>query len=332
MLAEVAARAPEARITGVSVQEMVRRPDAHELIAGIAEDPQFGPAILFGAGGVSVEVVDDKALGLPPLDMALAEDLIGQTRISRLLAGYRRRPAADRGAIAATLVRLSEIARALPMIRELDINPLLADETGVIAVDARIVVAPDRLDEPAPNRRLAIRPYPVELEGRLRLPDGSEVICRPIRPEDAALYPPAFEKMAPEDLRLRLFAPVAQAPMALVARLTQIDYARAMAFVALHPGNGALMGVARMTADPDMTNAEYGVLVRSDLKGRGIGWALMTRLIEHARAEGIAELWGDVLPENRGMLKMARELGFRVEPKPDEGLVRVRLDLSKLQG
>ncbi|MCL5777701.1 GNAT family N-acetyltransferase [Limibaculum sp. FT325] len=328
MLAEVAARAPGARVTGVTVQEMLRRRHAHELIAGLAEDAAFGPAILFGAGGLAVELVDDKALALPPLDALLAQDLIGRTRIARLLDGYPGRPAADRAAIAQVLIRLGEVACALPMITTLEINPLIADASGVVALDARILIDPGRLDEAAPNPRLAIRPYPAEWEGELALADGSTALCRPVRPEDAPLYLEAFERMDPDDLRLRFFAPIGRPSMAMLAQLTQIDYARAMAFVALDPGTGGLLGVSRLAADPDLARAEYSVLVRSDLKGKGLGWALMTRLIDYARASGIGELYGEVLPENRTMLRMCAELGFRAEPRPAEGTVHVALDLG----
>ncbi|MEO0821911.1 MAG: bifunctional acetate--CoA ligase family protein/GNAT family N-acetyltransferase [Pseudomonadota bacterium] len=328
MLAQIAERAPAARISGLSVQEMLRRPTAHELLCGISEDPVFGPTIVFGAGGLAVEVVNDIALGLPPLDLALARDLIAQTRVSRLLAGYRTRPAADLDAIAAVLLRLAEIARALPMIRELDINPLLADDRGAIALDARVVISPSRMDETAPNHRLAIRPYPVELEGSLTLRDGSRVFCRPIRPEDAPIYRDFFARIDTEDMRLRFFTPMRQVPERLIATLTQIDYARAMAFLAFDPEDDALMGVARLAADADGETAEYGILVRSDLKGRGVGRALMNRLIAHGRAVGLREIWGEVLAENTGMLHMAEGLGFRSAPNFEEGLVHVTLDLT----
>ncbi|MDT8343748.1 MAG: GNAT family N-acetyltransferase, partial [Thermohalobaculum sp.] len=329
MLAEVAACAPAARITGVSVQETLRRPDGHELIAGLAEDPQFGPAVLFGTGGIAVEVVNDTALALAPLDLLLARDLIGRTRIARLLAGYRTRPPAEIDAIAEVLIRLGEIACALPMIRELEINPLIADTRGVIALDARILIDPARLGVAAPNPRLAIRPYPVEWEGELALLDGRRVACRPVRPEDAPLYLEAFARMDPEDLRLRFFAAIGTPSLQMIAALTQIDYARDMALIALDRETGELLGVSRLASDPDHTRAEYSVLLRSDLKGKGLGWALMTRLIDYARAEGIAELFGDVLPENRTMLRMCAELGFRIEPRHAEGTVHVVLDLRR---
>jgi acetyltransferase len=328
MLEEVRASAPEARIDGLSVQEMLRKPDAHELICGLSDDPIFGPAVLFGRGGTAVEVVNDKALGLPPLDMALADDLIGATRVSRLMAGYRRRPAADRAAVAGVLVRLSEIARALPMITELDINPLLADEHGAVALDARITVSRARMETPAPNPRFAIHPYPDELVGEIALKDGARVPCRPVRPEDAPLYEAFFEKIDPEDLRLRFFSTIRKVPPKMIATLTQIDYARAIAFVALDPEDGSILGAARLQAGADVEKAEYAVQVRSDQKGRGLGRALMERLVEHARRNGIREIWGEVLRENRAMLALNTALGFEREVDHEEGIVHVRLPVD----
>ncbi|MGF1551755.1 MAG: GNAT family N-acetyltransferase [Paracoccaceae bacterium] len=329
MLAEVRERAPGARLCGLSVQEMLRKPDAHELICGLSDDPVFGPAVLFGRGGTAVEVVNDKALGLPPLDMALADDLIGATRVSRKMAGYRRHPAADRAAVAAVLVRLSEIARALPMITELDINPLLADEHGAVALDARITVSHGRMTIPAPNPRFAIHPYPDELVGEIALKDGARVPCRPVRPEDADLYARFFEGIDPEDLRLRFFSTIRKVPPATIASLTQIDYARAMAFVALDPGDGSIIGSARLVADASLERAEYAVQVRSDQKGRGLGRALMRRLVEHAERVGIREIWGEVLRENRAMLGLNTALGFEREVDHEEGIVHVRLAVAK---
>ncbi|MEM6972946.1 MAG: bifunctional acetate--CoA ligase family protein/GNAT family N-acetyltransferase [Pseudomonadota bacterium] len=327
MLDRMAEVAPAARITGFTVQEMVRKPDAHELICGISDDPVFGPAILFGRGGTAVEVVNDKALALPPLDEPLARDLIQKTRIARLMAGYRDVPPANLDAVCDVLIRLSEIARALPMICELDINPLLADAHGVIALDARIVVARRRMDAPVPNDRMAIRPYPVELEGVLTLRDGRGFACRPVKPADAPAFERFYEQIEPHDLRLRFFSTMRKVPARLVATLTQIDYARAMAFVALDPVDGQIAGTGRLVADADGQRGEYSVQIRSDLKGQGLGRMMMERLIRHGLETGLNEIWGDVLNENAGMLALCRKLGFRLQSE-EEGIVRVRLDLS----
>ncbi|MBU2581395.1 MAG: bifunctional acetate--CoA ligase family protein/GNAT family N-acetyltransferase [Alphaproteobacteria bacterium] len=326
MTAQARAAVPEARIEGVVVQPMINRPGAHELILGLADDAVFGPVVVFGAGGTSVEAVHDKAVGLPPLDMTLAQDLIDETRISRLLNGYRNRPAADREAIALALVRLSQLAADMPEIRELDINPLLADENGVIALDARIAVSACDSVQPGGNPRFALRPYPSAWEKTLDV-KGATVIVRPIRPEDEALYGTFIGKLTLQDIRLRFFGLTAKPTHDQIARFTQIDYARAMAFVAIDPQSGELMGVSRLAANPDYTDAEFAVIVRSDLKGHGIGWALMTTLMDYARSERIGALYGDVLRWNDGMLRLCRDLGFSESlSDEDPDVVHFRLE------
>ncbi len=307
---------PEARIDGVTVFPMIVRPKARELIVGIADDPTFGPVVVFGQGGTAVEVVADKALELPPLDLALARRLIARTRVSRILKAYRNVPAADERAIELLLVKLAQLAADFPEIREIDLNPVLADEGGVIAVDARISIAP--LDQkprhPCGHPRFAIRPYPKEWERRIALADGTAVLVRPIRPEDEALYPQFLRHVTAEDLRLRFFAPIKEFSHAFIARFTQIDYARAMAFIAVAEAGGAMLGVVRLHANSTYDKGEYAVLVRSDLRGHGLGWRLMQLLIEYARAEGIHAIEGQVLGENTTMLAMCRQLGFAVVP------------------
>jgi acetyltransferase len=319
ILARAVAARPDARITGVTIHPMVLRPKARELIAGIADDPTFGPVIVFGRGGTAVEVIGDKALALPPLDLALARGLIARTRVSRVLAAYRDVPAADVDAVALLLVKLAQLAADLPEVRELDLNPVLADEHGLIAVDARVAVAraeaPSR--GPAGHPRFAIRPYPTEWERRTAMRDGTRILVRPVRPEDEPLYGPFFAAVTPQDLRLRFFAPVKEFGHAFIARFTQIDYARAMAFIAVDEASGEMLGVVRLHADANYERGEYAVLVRSDLKGRGLGFLLMQMIIEYARAEGLGTIEGQVLSENTAMLAMCKELGFEIAFDPD---------------
>jgi len=310
---------PQANVKGFTVQPMIRRPGAVELIAGMSVDPTFGPLLLFGAGGTAVEVVRDAAHALPPLDLNLARDLMRQTRVWRLLQGYRDRPAADAAALAEALVRLGYLVARHREIREVDINPLLADESGIIALDARVRVA-DAAQ--TPRVPMAIRPYPSQWVAEAETEGVGPVRIRPIRPEDEALYAAFFRHLTPEDQRLRFFSGHPDLSHRVLARLTQIDYAREMAFVATAKATGDLLGVARFVADPDYTQGEYAILVRSDLKGRGLGWRLMQHLIAYARSEKIAELYGLVLAENTTMLRMCRELGFRVEREPDDATVR----------
>jgi acetyltransferase len=259
--------------------------------------------------------------------MLLARQMIAETRISRLLAGYRDRPAADLDALAATLVQTSELIVHHPEIRELDINPLLVDEAGVIALDARMKIEDESI---APRRPLAIRPYPSEWEMRLDIAGLGPIDVRPVRPDDEERYRRFFAKVSPEDIRLRFFTARADFSHQLLARFTQIDYAREMAFVALSAEEQELLGVVRVTLDPDLVRGEYGILVRSDLKGRGLGWRLMDLLITYARKEGIAELSGFVLSENTTMLEMAREFGFEIRPVAGDATAReVVLDVSR---
>jgi acetyltransferase len=326
MQARIAERAPSARLDGFTVQPMLRRPGGIELILGMSEDRQFGPVILFGQGGVAVEVVKDKAVALPPLNLALARALIERTRVFRLLQGYRDRKPADLDAVALTLVKLSQLVADLPDIAELDINPLIADPSGVVALDARIGLR----SAPGPQPRFAIRPYPKELERHLLMPEGGSVFVRPVRPEDEPALLEAFRKLDPADVRLRFFAPLKEMPHELAARLTQIDYEREMALIGWGEGGGLAgpLGIARLAADPDNLKAEFAVIVRSDLKGRGIGSTLMRLLIDYARARGIGALFGEVLAENRAMLALARDLGFTAAPD-EAGIVRVTLPLDR---
>ncbi|MFN3351342.1 bifunctional acetate--CoA ligase family protein/GNAT family N-acetyltransferase [Pseudorhodoplanes sp.] len=320
---------PDARIEGVFLQPMILRPRARELIAGLARDPIFGAVIVFGHGGVAVEIVKDKAIALPPLDEHGAQELIGRTRIARLLEAYRNVPAARRDEVARVLVRLSQLAADIPEILEVDLNPLLADEQGVVALDARISidVAPNAAGRPR-HAHFAIRPYPKEWERRLDLRDGRTVAVRPVRPEDEPLYEDFFRRVTPEDMRLRFFGLVKDIGHAFIAKLTQIDYGRSIALLALDE-SGALIGVVRLHADPDHRTGEYAILLRSDQKGHGLGYALMLLIIEYAQKEGLSRIHGQVLRDNATMLTMCRELGFSVEEdRDDPGLVAVSLDLA----
>ena len=321
-------RAPEADIEGFAVQPMVVRRRAQELILGMSRDPIFGPVILFGAGGVAVEVMDDTAVALPPLDDVLAGDLIERTRIGRLLAGFRDREPADRRAIASALNGLSQMIVDFPCIVSVDINPLLADAEGVIALDARIEIDPDVVEEQRPNPALAIRPYPAEWEKEFS-GGGANYRIRPIKPADIALYPDFLAKVSPGDVRLRFLAPRKGFSDEMLKRLTQLDYDRDIAFVALAEDSGKLAGVGRLSCDPDRTRGEYALLVRTDLQGHGIGWQLLQQILAYARAEKINRIEGIVLEENMAMLKMCREFDFTVAHHPDEpGAMLVALDLG----
>jgi acetyltransferase len=320
---------PEARISGVIVQAMVVRSKARELILGLADDPTFGTVIVFGRGGTAVEVINDKALALPPLDLPLARDLIERTRVSRLLRAYRDVPAAKPDAVAMVLVKLAQMAADLPEIRELDINPLLADESGVLAVDARISVGQvEQKFQGTGPANFAVRPYPSQWQRHIQVKEGWRVFVRPIRPEDEPLIHELLRHVTAHDLRLRFFAPMKEFTHEFIARLTQLDYARAMAFVAFDEATNQMVGVVRIHSDSIYETGEYAILLRSDLKGRGLGWALMQLIIEYAKSEGLKAISGDVLKENTVMLEMCRNLGFEVKADPVEhDICDVRLKL-----
>lgn len=319
---------PAAVIDGFAVQPMIERKQAQELIIGVNRDPIFGPVIMFGAGGVAVEVMDDTAIGLPPMDDVLAGDLIGRVRIGRLLAGFRDRKPADRAAIIRALIGLSQMIIDFPCIVGVDINPLLADSDGVIALDARIEIDPQAVEQSGPNPALVIRPYPAEWTKDIRAGEKAYHV-RPIRPVDAALYPAFLGKISKEDIRLRFFGLRKEFSDKFLVRLTQLDYDREMAFVALDE-NGALGSVARLSSNPDHEVAEFAVLVRSDLQGRGLGWIMLHHLIDYAEADGLRRIEGFVLSDNTKMLKMCREVGFRLATEPGHsGVIKASLDLRQ---
>jgi acetyltransferase len=329
ILARAKALRPKARISGVIVQAMMVRPKARELILGLADDPTFGTVIVFGRGGTAVEIINDKALALPPLDLQLARDLIERTRVSRLLRAYRDVPAVKPDAVALVLVKLAQMAADIPQIRELDVNPLLADEAGVLAVDARLAVGlVARKFGGSGPANFAVRAYPSQWQRHLEVKDGWRIMARPIRPEDEPLIHEFLRHVTSQDLRLRFFASMKEFSHEFIARLTQLDYARAMAFVAFDEATNEMVGVVRLHSDSIYETGEYAILLRSDLKGRGLGWALMQLIIEYARSEGLKAISGDVLQENTTMLTMCRDLGFEVKADPVErGICNVKLRL-----
>lgn len=325
----VAERAPGQTLDGFALQPMVTRGGSHELIIGVSEDRIFGPVIMFGAGGTAVEVLHDTAIALPPLDDVLGDDLISRTRIGRLLAGYRDRPAADRGAIRRALNGISQLIVDFPAIRSLDINPLLADSTGVVALDARVEIDPERVAERGPNPALAVRPYPAGWDKAVTLGRDRHFCLRPIKPVDVEMFPEFLSRISPDDIRLRFMAPRKSFPQEMLLRLTQIDYDREMAFLAVDEDTGEMAGVSRIYTDPDHEVAEYAILIRTDLQGLGLGWELLSRLIDYARADGLKRIEGHILDENRKMLDMCRDFGFSVAPDPGErGVSLAVLDLE----
>jgi acetyltransferase len=324
MQARLEALRAGARLSGFAVQRMARRPGAHELIVGAATDPVFGPVVLFGQGGTAVEIIGDRTVGLPPLDMALARDMVARTRVWRLLRGYRGRPAADLDGICLTLARVAQMVIDLPEIAEIDINPLLADENGVLALDARLRADP--AGQAGGATRLAIRPYPAELEEHFTLRLGRRVLMRPIRPEDEPAHHSFLSRLTPEDIRFRFFGLVKALPHSQMARFTQIDYDREMAFIATAPArDGSLetLGVVRTATDADNRRAEFAIVVRSDIKGQGLGRALLEKMLRYCGERGTAEVVGQVLADNSAMLDLAAALGFESRSLPGRGIQEV---------
>lgn len=329
MIARVRTHVPEARIEGFVVQPMLRRGGAYELAIGMRTGDTFGPLIRFAHGGTEADVIDDKAWALPPLNMALAQEMIGRTRISqRLKSGLAR--AADLDALALALIKISQMAIDLGELWELDINPLRVSGKGIIALDATIQVR--AFTGKRPRDRLAIRPYPSELEQDFTLPDGRGLRLRPIVPEDEPALQELVRRMPPDELRLRFFQPIRELSHAMAARLTQLDYYREMALIVAArdvPGRAEIYGVVRITCDPDMDRAEYAILVDHGMTGLGLGPMLMRRIIDYARRRGIQEIYGEVLWENEGMLKLCRALGFAVKPSADDpGIMHVSIKVD----
>jgi acetyltransferase len=296
---------------------MVQRAGAQELIVGASIDSVFGPVILFGQGGTAVEVLADRAIALPPLNEPLARALVARTRVAKLLRGFRDTPPADEAALLHVLMAVSQLLADVPQIAELDINPLVVDAKGAVALDARVRVS---LAAPAGALNFAIRPYPAQL-AHTQDWHGRRLTMRPIRPEDEAQHLEFLQHLDPEDVRLRVFYSRRSIERSELARLTQIDYAREMAFVATAPGPDGVeqtLGVVRAVADPDNVEAEFGIIVRSELKGEGLGELLLQQMIDYLRQHGTQRLVATVLSENIRMLQLARELGFTEAANPDE--------------
>jgi acetyltransferase len=270
-------------------------------------------------------------VALPPLNLSLARELISRTRVSRLLDGHGGRPPANIGALCLTLVQVSQMVIDLPELDALEINPLFVDSEGIVAADAWMRLAPPTRDAPG-QRELAIRPYPKHLEEEFVLESGRRVLIRPIRPEDEPAHYDFLAQVTPEDIRLRFFGTVRTLPHSEMARLTQIDYDREMAFVAVAPrpdGRGSeTLGVVRTVADLNNEQAEYAILVRSDLKGQRLGRKLMDKMVAYCRSRATKRITGMIMRDNKRMLDMVHDIGFTSHPVPDDDVMEVMLELQ----
>ena len=310
ILKNARAFSPEADIKGVSVQAMHQSAD-YELIIGTRTDEYFGPLILFGMGGVLTEVFQDTAMGLPPLNRSLARHMIEQTKISKAFKGFRHFSTVNVAELEELLIRIGRLVTDFPEITSLDINPLMVKDGTITAVDARVFVAPAVKPSPA---HLIISSYPWQYESRDTTVDGHEFFVRPIRPSDADLLIAHFSSLSPRSIYMRFFSPLKQLSKETLIRLTQIDYDREIALVAVM-GNGRgekIVGVSRIIAYPDGTHAEFALATSDDWQGKGIGASLLKQCLKAARDKGMKNVMGLVLAENTQMLKLGKKLGFAI--------------------
>ena len=318
-------RHPNAHINGVSIEPFLSRPNGRELMVGVFRDPIFGPVITFGAGGFDVEIFSDRAVALPPLNKFLAKDLIESTRASKILGEFHNMPPVDREALKEVLLCISEMVCELPWIQELDLNPLIVDEEGAIAADARIVIDHAVNSNGDRYSHMAIYPYPVHLIQEWQLNDGQVVTIRPIRPEDAEMEQSFVKAMTDESRYYRFMDTIRELTQTMLVRFTQIDYDREMALVATVPGEDGKdkqIGVARYVLNPDGETVEFALAVGDDWQKCGVGRKLMSTLIECARTKGYRAVVGDVLSTNAKMFRLMTSLGFTIHPHPDDTAVK----------
>jgi len=306
---------PDARIEGVTIQPYFSNPD-FEILMGAKRDPNFGPVILFGMGGIYTEVLKDRALGLPPMNRLLARRLMQETKAYSLLQGYRNRPAADMERLEEMIVRLSQLLIDFPEIAELDMNPVLIKDGNPVAVDARILVSP--LGIPS-SLHLVIGPYPEEDESHMVSADGRRILIRPVKPEDAPLFTALFKVLSPTTIYYRFFGMLKELKPEMLARFTQIDYDREVALVAIDEDSqsDSMLGVARIIGDPDGKTGEFAVLVGDAWQGKGIGSNLLEKCLLIAAKQGFETVHGIVLHENKNMLALGKKLGFEIKRDAD---------------
>ena len=323
---------PEARINGVTVQKMAHARRGREIYVGLVTDDPFGPVIVFGAGGTMIELLNDRAMELPPLNQFLARRMIERSRVSETLGAWRGANPVNMDALEQVLLRVSEMVCELPHLREMDINPIIVDESGAVAVDARIVldITPQASNGRISNyNHLSILPYPARYEKVLPMRGGGEYTIRPIHPDDAEMLRRLVRELSPESRYFRFVSSIAELPTPMLARFTLIDYDREMALVAVLKERHAnadgditeterIIGVSRYVTNPDQSSCEFALVVADDFNGRGLGSRLMESIMDVAREKGLQEIEGLVLANNTGMLRLMRSLGYTVKPYPDD--------------
>lgn len=324
LIDEVSQKVPDATISGVTIEQMYRNSNGRELMLGIMRDPVFGPVISFGAGGTTVEIMGDAAISLPPLNRRLAIDLINRTKVSKLLGEFRHMPAVDMDQLIDVLLRVSNLACELPWIQEMDINPIIIDEKGIVAVDARIAVA---YPQPSsdPYNHLAIHPYPEHLVRKIQLNDGTDIVIRPIRPEDAEIEARFIRELSDESKYFRFMSSLQELSQEMLVRFTQIDYHNEMALIAVTTIGSVeeQIGVVRYVTNLDKTSCEFALTVSDKYRGRGIGHHLMRNLMGVARDRKLEHMEGKVLSDNRRMLELVKSLNFSIANDPEDPTVKV---------
>ncbi|HZW26648.1 MAG TPA: GNAT family N-acetyltransferase [Gallionella sp.] len=320
---------PNATVDGIAIEPMVVKANGRELMIGVTSDPVFGPVITFGAGGTAVEIMGDRAVALPPLNRFLVKELIQGTRISKMLGAFRNMAPANMEALEDVLLRVSEMLCELPLLKEMDINPLILDENGALAADARVVIEyrPPSADRYA---HMAIYPYPTHLVSQWQLADGTDITIRPIRPEDADLVKLFVHNLSEESKYFRFMNSMQELTETMLVRFTQIDYSREMALIAVAgpQGNEEELGVARFAINPDGDSCEFALVVADRIQGKGLGQKLMGALMEAARAKGLKTIEGEVLSNNHSMLKLVRRLGFDCKTSDeDSGIIKINRPL-----
>lgn len=328
MLQRVGQLRPDAKMNGVTVQNMSGKPEGRELFIGVSTDELFGPVISFGAGGVMIELIADRAIELPPLNQFLAHRLIDRVRCAEMLGQWRGSPPVHREALEQILLRVSEMVCALPQLREMDINPLIVDQYGALAVDARVVVDHSPA-EPGNYEHLAISPYPSDKETEWPLRDGRMYVIRPLHPHDAEMLQDLVRRLSPQSRYFRFVSSMRELSERMLAKFTLIDYDREMALVAIYTErqpqeDGSfteterIIGVSRYVTNPDKSTCEFSLLIADDFAGQGLGTRLMQSIIEVARSRGLAYIEGLVLTNNSNMLKLMRSLEFDVKSYPED--------------
>jgi len=328
LLVKVKEKAPQAVISGVTVQKMIDKID-YEVILGAKKDKDFGSVILFGMGGIGTEVFKDISIGLPPLNQTLARRLMEETEVYKMLQGYRGKKPADMKELEHILVNFSNLIVDFPEIAEMDINPIAISDGKPYALDARIIIDKESMDYTVHYPHLVITPYPTRYTTTWKLLDGTEVILRPIRPEDEPLEHELLSNLSEETLRTRFFSIIKDITHEMLIRFCNIDYDREMAIVAeLKEGNKKrIIGIGRLIIEPDLRSGEYAVLVHDAYQGKGLGYKLVDVIIGIAQDKELEEIHGTVLTENEKMLRVARKLGFTTKIQPD-GITEVKLVLK----